>query len=217
MLRAAVSLALLAAAALAGEAAGPRIVYTKSFPGSSPDYVKIVVERDGKTTYREAVDDDDPLKFELSKADTDTLFALAEKLDRFRKPLESGLNVARMGTKTFRFEDGGDAHETSFNYTVDPDGQTMADGFEKIIETERDFIELDRTAHFDQLGVNEALLRVETTWDRRRLVSPAQFYPLLERIVKNESYLHMARERAAKLEEEFKNPPPAKEEDKKTP
>ncbi len=216
VLLSAVLTAVMAAGASAA-GAGPRIVYTKTFPGSAPDYVNIVVERDGRTSYREAADDEDPLRFQLSASDTEALFALADKLDRFRRPLESGLKVARMGTKTLRYEGSGEAHETSFNYSTDPEAQTLADGFEKIIETERDFIELDRAVHFDTLGVNDALLRVETTWDHRRLVSPAQFYPLLERIFKNESYLHMARERAAKLEDEFKNPPPMKEGAKQTP
>ena len=34
------------------------------------------------------------------------MFDLAEKLDQFKHPIESGLKVANMGTKTFRFEDG---------------------------------------------------------------------------------------------------------------
>jgi hypothetical protein len=199
-------LILLLAAALplpAESAAGPRIIYTKSFPQSVPAYVRIQVERNGDVTYQEAVDDEDPLKFTLSKSDTDMLFDLAQKLGNFTRPIESGLKVARMGDKTVRWEQGAEHHEVTFNYTIDPDGQAIADGFEKIIETEQDYIALDRTVHFDQLGVNEALLQLETSWDNKRLVAPSQFYPLLNRIVKNESFLHMARERAAKLIEEF--------------
>ncbi len=199
-------LILLLAAALpllAASAPAPRIVYTKSFPKSVPAYVRIQVERSGDVTYQEAVDDDDPLKFTLSKSDTDMLFDLAQRLGNFTRPLESGLKVARMGDKTLRWEQGDDHHEVTFNYTIDPDGQAIADGFEKIVETEQDYIAVDRTVHFDQLGVNDALLQLETTWDNKRLVAPSQFYPLLNRIVKNESFLHMARERAAKLIEEF--------------
>ncbi len=193
----------------AGPAPAPRVIFTKSFPQSVPAYVRIQVERNGGVTYQEAAADDDPLKFSLSKSDTDMLFDLATRLGHFTRPLESGLKVARMGDKTLRWEEGAEHHEVTFNYSIDPDAQAIADGFEKIIETEQDYIALDRAAHFDQLGVNDALLQLETTWDRKRLVAPAQFYPLLNRVVKNESYLHMARERAAKLIEEFQAPPPA--------
>ncbi len=201
------ALPLLAATLAAAPVTGPRIVYTKSFPGSSPAYVRIAVERDGSVIYQEAVQDDDPLRFSLSKSDVDLLFGLADKLDRFARPLESGLKVARMGDKTLRWERGNEHHEVTFNYSVDPDAHAIGDGFEKIIETEQDFIGLDRAVHFDTLGVNDALLELETTWDRKRLVAREQFYPLLDRVVKNDKFLNMARDRAAKLLEEFQAPP----------
>ena len=81
----------------------------------------------------------------------------------------------------------------------------LLDLFERISETEQKFIELDRAVHFDKLGVNQAVLQVEVTYERKRLVAPQQFLPLLDRIAKNESYLHMARERAASLADAFRN------------
>jgi hypothetical protein len=47
--------------------------------------------------------------------------------------------------------------------------------------------------------VQDAILRIEVTRDQKRLVAEQQFLPMLDRVVKNESYLHMARERAAAL------------------
>ncbi len=200
-----------------GEPSAPRVLYTKTFPGSTPAFVSITVERDGRVVYKEAPDDDNPLRFQLSGPDTAALFDLVAKLDDFARPLESGLNVARMGLKTFRYEAGGTAHQVSFNYSADLDARTLADGFEKIVETERDFLKLDGAVHFDTLGVNEALLDLETTYDHKRLVSPAQFLALLDRVAKNDSFLHMARERAAKLADVFRNPPPPKSEEKDKP
>jgi hypothetical protein len=198
---------LVAMAAFAADAP-PRIVYTKSFPGSSPAFVCITVERDGRVVYKEAVDDENPIKIQLAAADTEAIFATAEKLDRFKRPLESGLNVANMGMKTFRFEQGKQVHETKFNYTQDPDGALLADWFERVIETEQLFINLERTVRFDKLGVNQALLRLESWWDRKRIVAEKQFLPLLDRVRKNESYLHMARERAAALADAFRGEAP---------
>ena len=124
---------------------------------------------------------------------------MADKLGHFDHPLESNLKVANMGMKTFRFEDGKEAHEVKFNYSLDPDAQQLADWFERIIETEQDYQRLDTTVHFDKLGVNDALLLLQASWERKRLVAHPQFLPLLDRVAKNESYLHMARERAASL------------------
>src|ERR1700732_4360678 len=105
--------------------AAPRLFYSKFFKGSVPEYVSITVERNGDVVYQEAKTDDNPLKLHLSDAETQELFALADKLDHFQRPLESGLKVANMGTKTFRFEDGAEKHELEFNYSTDPMAQTL--------------------------------------------------------------------------------------------
>ncbi len=190
--------------------AAPRIAYTKSFKGSTPAFVSIVVERDGKSLYKEAEDDPSPVTFELTPADTELIFSLAAKLDNFGRPLESGLKVAFMGTKTFRFEDGAAKRETSFNYSEDLNAQQLAEFFDRIIETEQRFFELDRTVHFDKLGINNALVQITISWDRKRLVSPLQFLPLLNRISRIESIMHIARERAAMLAEAFQKGPEEK-------
>src|ERR1700674_4497334 len=92
---------LLLSTPLAG-ADAPRIFYSKAFPGSVPAYVQITLENRGDAEYREAVDDDSPLKFKLAEAEVNEVYGLAEKLDYFKRPVESGLKVAFMGTKTFR-------------------------------------------------------------------------------------------------------------------
>jgi hypothetical protein len=202
--------ALLAAAGLL-HAAGPRIVFTKTFAGSVPPYVEISVEKNGAAVYKEAPDDNNPIAIQLVEADCDAIFALAEKLEHFTRPLESGLKVAFMGKKTLRYEDGTTQHEMAFNYSADPDAQALLDWFERIAETERGFIELERAVKYDKLGVQNALIQIQAARDQKRLVDPQQFLPLLDRVVKNESYLHMARERAAAFADEIRavNQPPS--------
>ncbi len=193
------ALLLLAAAAFGGDSG--KIVYTKSFPGSSPAYVSITVERDGQTSYKEEVDDDDPEKFQLEPTSTEVVFDLAARLDHFKHPLESGLKVANMGVKTFRWEDGDAASEQKFNYSLDENAKALHDWFEAITETERLFAELKRAARHDKLGVHDALIHIEATWIQKRLTGADQFLPLLDQIAQNEIYLHMARQRAAILGE----------------
>jgi hypothetical protein len=174
--------------------------------------MSITVERDGQMTYQQAKDDDNPVHVQLNHATTQELFALADKLDRFQHPLESNLKIANLGIKTFRYEDGAERHEVQFNYSEDLNAQALLDRFERINETEQHFIDLDRTAHFEKLGVDEVLLQMQVTMEHDRLVAPEQFLPLLDRIAKNESYLHISRERAAAMAETIRKPAPAGQE-----
>ncbi len=195
-------------------AAEPRLVFTKTFPGSVPAYVEISVEKSGSTVYKEAPDDNNPITIQLSQTDSETMFGLADKLDHFTRPIESGLKVAFMGKKTFRYEggtpDGTKPPQVEFNYSADPNAAALLDWFERIAESERDFIELERTVKYDKLGVQNALILIQVTRDEKRLIAPQQFLPLLDRVVKNESYLHMARERASAFADEIRaQTPPA--------
>lgn len=197
---------LLLAACFPLAAADARIVFSKSFPGSVPAYVEIRVEKTGAAEYREDPKDDRPLQFQLADADAAAIFSLSDKLDHFSRPLESGLKVAFMGAKTFRYEGDGEPHEAKFNYSEDLEAKTLLDWFERIAETERALIGLETSVRFDKLGVQDAILRVETLRDQKRLVAEQQFLPLLDRVVGNESYIHMARARAAALAESIRAP-----------
>jgi hypothetical protein len=194
---------LLASVACADE---PRIFYSKAFKGSKPDFVSISLERSGHAVYKEAPNDENPLEVQVPADDVNVVFNLASKLRNFTEPLESHLKVAFTGTKTFVYQDGSEKHQTSFNYSQNADARLLADWFQRLSETEQRYIDLDRTMHFDKLGVNDALLQVNILWDQKRLVTPLQFLPLLRRISANESYLHIARERAAALADLFQKP-----------
>jgi hypothetical protein len=187
--------------------AAPQLFYSKFFKGSVPEYVAITVDRDGQATYQEAKEDDNPIKIQLDRASVQEMFDLTQKLDRFQHPLESGLKIANLGLKTFRFDDGAEHHEIQFNYSQDLSAQALLDLFERITETEQHFANLDRTAHFEKLGVNDVLLQMQVTMEHNRLVAPEQFLPLLDRIAKNESYLHISRERAAAIADDIRKSP----------
>jgi hypothetical protein len=196
-----VVLSTLAAGSLLFSAAPPRLTYSKSFPGSNPPWFEITIEETGSGLYKEDPKDEDPLKFQLSGAESSRIFGLAGKLDHFSRPLESGLKIANMGMKTFRYEADGHSGEVKFNYSEDPDARALNDWFERIADTEQSLVGLQTAVRFDKLGVQQALNRIETLRDQKRIVAPDQFLPLFDRVAKNESFLHIARERAAELAE----------------
>ncbi|HNY39685.1 MAG TPA: hypothetical protein PKJ41_04800 [Bryobacteraceae bacterium] len=203
-----VILASLAACLGLAAQESPKLFYSKSFPGSVPPYMEVQLNNKGEVEYREQAGEAAPVTFKLSAGETAGIFGLADKLGHFDRKLESGLPVARMGEKTFRWSRGGQVREQKFNYTQDPDAQELQDLFEKICESAARFIDLERTAQFDKLGVNRSLLLLEAAWDRGRLNGLEMFLPLLDKIARQSAYLNMARERAEKLATVFRNPPP---------
>src|ERR1017187_533098 len=112
---------LFASVVFAGD--GPRLFYSRAFPGSTPAYLDITIEVNGDVAYREAVDDELPTKFHLAESELREVFTLADKMDHFKHPLESPAKVAFMGTKTFRFEKGDEKTEVKFNFTEDLDAR----------------------------------------------------------------------------------------------
>jgi hypothetical protein len=196
------SILLFACAAFAGD--GPRLFYSRAFPGSTPAYFDITVEANGDAMYREAMDDDLPSKFHLSEAELKEVVALADKLEHFKHSLESPLKVAFMGTKTLRYEQGSEKNEVKFNYTEDLNGQAMQELFERMAESSQQRDNLERCAKYDHLGVMHAMELVAYAYQRKRLVAVEQFLPILDRVAKNETYMHAARALAAEVAESIR-------------
>jgi hypothetical protein len=190
---------LAAALGIAGPQEVPRITFSKSFPGSQPAFFLITVEQTGVSSYNESQDPDNAEKLQLEPGPTGEMFQMADRLDHFNKPLESGLKVANMGEKTLRWESGGDTWESKFNYSTNEDAKLLADRFEAIAVCAQTLLELRRSIRHDRLGVNAAVLKIQGLWNDKRLVATADFLPLLDRVANDEVYIHMARERAAQI------------------
>lgn len=204
------SAGLLLAVAFSAKASTSKLTFTKSFPGSVPPYVCLDIDRAGAVTYKESAKDDQPVTAVLAQAEADALFTMAQGLDYFKAPLESGLKVANTGKKTFRYQDeDGKVSEVVFNYSTNPSAQQLLERFEQIAESERAYSELDRTVKYDKLGVNDALATVEAMWLHKQLAAPQQFVPLLTRVATHESFMHLVRERAARLKDEFQGTIPS--------
>ncbi len=191
----------LVAAAWPIAASGPRIFFSKSFPGSQPDYYQVTLAKDGSVEYAEAKDDDDPLRFRLSERDANEIFGLAAKVDYFQHALESPRKVANLGAKTFRYEDGERKSEVKFNFSEDLSAQALLDWFERMSQAARDRIDLERTAKYDKLGVDQAVAQLGSDIDRKRVAGLDQFLPILDRIANSEAYMHTARQQSAVIAE----------------
>lgn len=190
---------LLMALGIAGAEEVPRITFSKSFPGSQPAFFSITVERTGAATYNESQDPDNAEKLQLEPGVTGEMFQMADRLDHFNRPLESGMKVANMGEKTLRWENGAETSESKFNYSTNEDAKLLADRFEMVAVCAQTLLELRRSIRHDRLGVNAAVLKIQSLWNEKRLVATADFLPVLDRVAGDEVYIHMARERAAQI------------------
>ena len=199
-------LVLLAAPLFAAD--GPRLFYSKSFPNSIPAYVEITLDKSGAVEYREAPGEDNPVRFHLKDSEVEEVYSLADKLGHFNHPVEAPVKVAFMGTKTFRWENGPEKSEVKFNYSQDPSAQALLDWFERMAESAQRNIQLERAVKYDKLGVVKALIDLQIAQDKKRLVGAEQYLPMLDRVMKNESFMHTAQERAAEIADAIRAPKP---------
>jgi hypothetical protein len=176
----------------------PRITYTRTLPGSVPEYLAVVVNADGTGSYEGRLlnepDQKRPLK--LSAATTRQLFDLAGALDNFRVPLESHKKVADLGLKTFTYERGAEKHEVEFNYTTKQTARDLTDLFERIAGVEEHLDTLQYALKYDPLSLPQELLHIQIDLERKALADPQLMVPELKEIANNPRLLHLAQVRA---------------------
>lgn len=192
-------LLLTAAPLLAQEA----VHYSRTFPKSVPEYFDVTVTRDGEAVYREALDDEFPVEFEVDEETVEDLFDWASKLEGKEDTVQSPIKTAFTGDKVIRWvdADGQVRSESKFIFTQVPEAQSLSKWFQRVSTTARHLIELERVTQFDRLGVNKALLHLQSSMNHGRIVAPEQLLPILKKIVAKKQILHLARTRAAAMVE----------------
>ena len=139
--------------------------------------------------------------------------AAEEELRRFRLAMDNSADIiVLIDRATMRFVDVNETACRLLGYTRE---EMLEMGPQDVLPVSR--AELERS--YDELiarprgeaGVKSsgmishysckdgALLQFESSWDRKHIVAADQFLPILDRIAKNESYLHEARLRAATM------------------
>jgi hypothetical protein len=187
---------------------GAPITYRRVFKGSSPEFIEVKVSDQGKSTFdiRQLDEAADPATFEVSPAVQKKIFDLAGELKYFAiTNLDVQKKIANLGQKTFRYENGAEAHETSFNYTLNLSATQLMQIFEGLAKQQADLVLLERRAKFDRLGVNDALMQFESDMDHRLLPEPERLLPVLDQIAADSHFLEIARTRARALAERIRN------------
>jgi len=199
----------VAATAPAQEPSGTaRLTFSKTLEGSTPEFEQITVDSAGSATYdgRKLADPASPRQFRLSSSTTQKLFSLAHALNDFKSiDLESHKKVANMGRKILTYEANGQKSSAEFNYSVLRDAQDLAELFEKIGSVEVHIKMLEYSSKYDPLNLPQELLLVQMELNNKALTDMDLMVPVLEQIVRNPRYLHLAQARAQDILQRVQN------------
>lgn len=197
----------LVATAARANSPGATITYRRVFKGSTPEFIELKINDQGKSTYdiRQLDDDADPEPIEVGPDVQKRVFDLAAELKYFAiANLDIQKKIANLGEKTFRYENGAEMHETTFNYTLNPSATQLMQIFEGLARQQEDLVLLQRQAKFDRLGVNDALMQFESDMDHRLLPEPERLLPILDQIAADSHFIEIARTRARALAERIR-------------
>jgi len=202
-------LLLVAASAFAGSPSdNPTIIYRKVFKSSYPEYVQIKVSQNGAATYdiRQLDEESEPVAFQINAPLAQRIFDLASKLHNFQgADLDIHRRIANLGEKTFQYTKGSEIHEVKFNYTLDDSATQLLNIFEGLARQESDLSNLQRVMRYDHLGVNDALVQIETDYNSKTFPEPERLLGALDQVSADDKFIDIARQRARTLASRIRN------------
>lgn len=190
----------LPGASAAGSA--PEITYTKVFKASYPEYTQIKISSSGDGTFdlRQLDEDANPQSFHLDATLVQRIFDFAAKLHDFDGvDLEVHKRIANLGEKTFRYDNGSETHEVTFNYTLNESAVDLLSLLDGVARQEGDIANLQRTMRYDPLGVNDVLAEIEKDLAQKAIPEPQSLLPALDQAAGNQKVINVARDRAHQI------------------
>jgi hypothetical protein len=187
-----------------------KLTFSRTFKGSTPEYLLITVDSKGSGTYegRKLNEAQSPRPFQLSAGTTERIFALAAELHNFQSvDLESHKKVANLGEKTLTYQQGEDVNRVVFNYTENRIAQELLNLFEAVGTVEEHIAALEFEIKYDPLGLSQELLQIQIELNSKSLIDPEMLIPTLEKIAHGSRFLHLAQVRAQQIIERIQPGP----------
>jgi hypothetical protein len=186
-----------------------KLIFRRVFKESTPEFIEITISQDtDKATYeiRQLEEDPEKAPFEVSASLRAKMFDLAGQMSHFQnQDLDVHRKIANLGEKTFRWEQGAEAHEVKFNYTLNTAATQLLQIFEGLARQQELVELLERRMKYDRLGINDALLQFEADLNRNMLPEPQRALPALDQISGNPQFVEIARQRARTLAERIRH------------
>src|SRR6201988_5035861 len=202
------------AATVSGLSAAPapenaKLTFRRVFKSSTPEFIEITVRQDSDdATYEIRQLDADPgaAGFQVSAPLRAKMFDLAAQLHHFEgQDIDVHRKIANLGEKTFRWQQGAEAHEVKFNYTLNSAAGQLLQIFEGLARQQELLMLLERRMKYDRLGINDALLQFETELNRKLLPEPERALPTLDQIAGDSRFVEIGRQRARNLAERIRH------------
>jgi hypothetical protein len=200
----------VAAGSVAASPTGSSVfTYRRIFKSSTPEFIEIKIKEDSDTgsyEIRQLEEDPGATPFEVSHALRSKIFELSGQLNHFKGlDLDVHRKIANLGEKTFRWEQGSEAYEVKFNYTINPVATQLLQICEGLARQQELVDLLQRRMKYDRLGVNDALLELEADLSKGVLPEPQRVLPLLDQISGDSRFVEIARQRARALAERVRH------------
>jgi hypothetical protein len=201
----------LVAAATPLRPVGPGGVFTyrRIFKSSVPEFIEIKIpENGGNATFeiRQLDEDSGASPFEVSPALRAKIFELIGQLSNFKGvDLDVHRKIANLGEKTFQWSRGTESYEVKFNYTLNSSATQLLQICEGLARQQELLELLQRRMKYDRLGVNDALMELESDINKAILPEPMRALPLLDQIAADSRFVEIARQRARTLAERIRH------------
>jgi hypothetical protein len=180
----------------------PRLTFTKTLKGSSPEYMAVSLDAGGNGTYdsHKLEDGPNPRPMQVSAGTTAQIFSLAQSLNYFRSlNLDSRQKVANLGLKTLTYQAGNEINKVQYNFTEKRPAQQLAEIFEKISNVEERINDLEYAMKYDHLSLPQTLGQIQKDLNDQNYVEAQLMIPTLEKIATDPRFMHLAQSRAREI------------------
>lgn len=180
-----------------------RVFWQKDYSRGNTELHRIEVETDGRTRYVLRLGEGEPVAVDFQlKPHTLRhlleLFVQADFLNR-DKNFVSSRRVADTGTRTIRLTSGTQTREVVLRHTDNKTFRKIVTFFDHLSAQERFLLDMKLTLKHDRLGIPRKLDQLQGFLDRKTIVDPHRFSPILKRISQDTSLMNLARKTARRL------------------
>jgi len=189
-------------------AQGPVLTFRKVFKSSYPEFSEIKVREDGSGSYdiRQLDETPSPQPMQIGQTLARKIFELAGELHDFQGvDLDVHRRIANLGQKTFRYQNGSENFQVTFNYTLNSPANQLLAIFDGLQRQELDLSAMRRAMRYDHLGIDDVMRRVQRDLKNKLLPEPEALLDTLDQIATNTDLIDIARQRARSLAEQIRS------------
>jgi len=186
-----------------------KITWKKDLTRGRIESYQIEVNENGQVTYQFFPDQGEVVlvNLRLSSKKVDFLLDMFSKADFLnkKKKFVSSRRVSSTGINTIRLESGLQQREIVFRYTENKILKKIILFFNQLSQQEQSLFEMDIALRYDRLGILKRLDQLDRYLQRKELIDPKRFIPVLEKISTDKSLINLAQKQARQILHQINN------------